>query len=150
MIAGVRALAVVIVLGTAASAAPRKPAPPTKAQLAAIQLASNWLAALPNAATPPLTANPFFAVIYDDKGTPCPPASDAKCLRAKLAAKGAPHVWMHTLGGPLAAERARLADKAAIVIELDEGCDGVENQTLIVTKAGKVGAVMAQTTECSE
>ena len=57
---------------------------------------------------------------------------------------------MHTLSGPLDAQRARLADKAAIVIELDEGCDGIENQTLIVTRAGSVSAVMAQTIECSE
>ena len=145
-----RALAVVVLLGATASAGPHKPAKPTKAQLAAIQLASKWLAALPSAATAPLTAKPFFAVIYDDGGTPCPPASDAKCLQDKLRPKGAPHVWMHTLGGPLDAQRERLADKAAIVIELDEGCDGIENQTLIVTKAGKVSAVMAQTTECSE
>jgi hypothetical protein len=145
-----RALAIVAVVGTAASAAPNKPTKPTKAQLAAIQLASKWLAALPGAETPPLTATPFFAVIYDDKGTPCPPASDTKCLREKLAAKGQPHVWMHTLSGPLGAQRARLTDKAAIIVELDEGCDGTENQTLIVTKAGKVTAVMAQTTECSE
>ena len=89
-------------------------------------------------------------MIYDDKGTPCPPASDAKCLHDKLAAKGDPHVWLHTLGGPLDAQRDKLADKAAIVIELDEGCDGSENQTLIVTKAGKVNAVMAQTIECNE
>ena len=145
-----RALAVIVVLGSGASAAPHKATKPTKAQLAAVQLASKWLAALPDAATASLTAKPFFAVIYDDSGTPCPPANDAKCLRDKLKAKGTPHVWLHTLGGPLDAQRARLADKAAIVIELDEGCDGVENQTLIVTKAGKVTAVMAQTTECSE
>jgi hypothetical protein len=146
----VRVLAIIVVLGTAVSAAPHKPAKPTKEQLAAIQLASKWLAALPNGATAPLTAKPFFAVIYDDKGTPCPPASDAKCLHDKLAAKGDPHVWLHTLGGPLDAQRDKLADKAAIVIELDEGCDGSENQTLIVTKAGKVNAVMAQTIECNE
>ena len=43
-----------------------------------------------------------------------------------------------------------MATKRLAVIELDEGCDGTETQTLIVTKAGKVTAVMAQTTECSE
>ena len=145
-----RALAVVVVIATAASAAPHGRSKPTKAQLEAIQLASKWLAALPNAATAPLTAKPFFAVIYADEGTPCPPASDAKCLREKLAPKGTPHVWMHTLGGPLKSQHTRLADRTAIVIELDEGCDGTENQTLIVTKGGKVSAVMAQTTECSE
>jgi hypothetical protein len=147
---GVRVLAIVVGLCAVASAAPRKPVKPTKEQVAAIQLASKWLAALPNGATAPLTAKSFFAVIYDDKGTPCPPASDTKCLHDKLAAKGDPHVWMHTLSGPLAAQRDKLADKSAIVIELDEGCDGSENQTLVVTKAGKVSAVMAQTIECSE
>ena len=144
-----RALAILLVVAATASAAPHR-AKPTKAELDAIQLATKWLAALPNGATTPLTARAFFAVIYDDEGTPCPPATDAKCLHDKLAAKGTPHVWMHTLGGPLKAQHARLADKAAIVIELDEGCDGTENQTLIVTKAGKVSAVMSQTTECSE
>ena len=145
-----RALVVVVVIATAASAAPHRRAKPTKAQLEAIELASKWLAALPNAATVPLTAKPFFAVIYDDGGAPCPPANDAKCLREKLAPKGTPHVWMHTLFGPLKAHRARLADQTTIVIELDEGCDGTETQTLIVTKAGKVSAVMSQTIECSE
>src|SRR5690349_8026434 len=99
-----RELAIVAMIASAAVAAPRKPARPTKAQLAAIQLASQWLAALPSGATGPLTARPFFAVIYDDKGTPCPPTSDARCLRDKLAAKGTPHVWLRTLAGPLGAQ----------------------------------------------
>ncbi len=145
-----RALAVLVVIANTASAAPHGRVKPTKAQLEAIQLASKWLAALPKDVTAPLTAKSFFAVIYGDDGTPCPPASDAKCLREKLAPKGTPHVWMHTLGGPLKAQRARLVDRTTIVIELDDGCDGTETQTLIVTKAGKVTAVMAQTTECSE
>jgi hypothetical protein len=135
-----------------ASAKPRRPPPPTKAQLAAIRLARSWLAALPNGvdAIAPLTAKPFFAVIYDDAGTPCPPASDAACLRTKLAPEGKPHIWGNTLGGPLLAERARLHDASTIVVELDGGCDGTESQTLVVTKRGKVLAVLAQTIACNE
>jgi hypothetical protein len=138
-----------------AGPAPRhaaKPTKPTKAEVAAIGLARDWLAALPAspAALARITAKPFFAVIYKDAGTPCPPAADATCLRDQLAPQGTPHIWRHTLGGPLAAQRARLADKTAIVVELDNGCDGTENQTLVVTKAGKVTAVMMQIVDCSE
>jgi len=141
-----------IVLVTTADAKPArkpKPTPPTKAQLAAIQLASDWLAALPTN-TAKLTGRPFFAVIYADEGTPCPPSDNATCLRDKLVAKGKPRLWRHTLGGPLAAQAKKLEDRAAIVVELDEGCDGTENQTLIVVKNKKVAAVMAQTATCSE
>lgn len=147
-----RVLLVALVAAAPATAKPQRPKPPTKAELAAIQLARDWLAALPKgaSASAPLTAKAFFSVIYDDQGTPCAPASDAVCLRAKLAPKGAPHVWRHTLGGPLLAQHTRLADTAAIVVELDDGCDGTESQTLVVTKRGKVVAVMAQTVECSE
>ena len=138
-----------IVLVATADAKPKRPTPPTKAELAAIQLASDWLAALPTNAAK-LTGKPFFAVIYADEGTPCPPSTTATCLHDKLAAKGKPHLWRHTLGGPLAAQAKKLEDKAAIVVELDEGCDGTENQTLIVVKNKKVTAVMAQTATCSE
>lgn len=145
-----RALLLIVLVATA-DAKPRtqKPAPPTKAQLAAIQLASAWLAALP---TDPakLTGKPFFAVIYTDEGTPCPPSTTTTCLRDKLAAKGKPRLWRRTLGGPLVAQTKKLEDRAAIVVELDEGCDGTENQTLIVVKNKKVMAVVAQIATCSE
>jgi hypothetical protein len=143
-----RALLLIVLVATA-DAKPKKVTPPTKAQLAAIQLASDWLAALPTNAAK-LTGKPFFAVIYAEEGTPCPPSDNATCLRDKLAAKGKPRLWRHTLGGPLAAQTKKLEDKAAIVVELDEGCDGTENQTLIVVKNKKVTAVMAQTATCSE
>lgn len=147
----VRALLLVVLVATADAKPPRRkqPTPPTKAQLAALQLASDWLAALP---TDPakLTGKPFFAVIYADEGTPCPPSNNTTCLRDKLVAKGKPRLWRHTLGGPLVAQTKQLEDKAAIVVELDEGCDGTENQTLIVVKNKKVTAVMAQTATCSE
>ncbi len=125
----------------------KKPAPPTKAQLAAIDIAGAWLAKLPTGAP---VGKPFFAVLYDDTGTRCPPSDNATCLQTKLVAVGKPHIWRHTLGGPLAAEAKRLEDKAAIVVELDEGCDDTENQTLIVVKNTKVIAVMGQTATCSE
>jgi hypothetical protein len=143
-----RALLLIVLVATA-DAKPKKVTPPTKAQLAAIQLASDWLAALPTNAAK-LTGKPFFAVIYADDGMPCPPSDNATCLHDKLAAKGKPHLWRHTLGGPLVAQTKKLEDKAAIVVELDEGCDGTENQTLIVVKNMKVMAVMAQTANCSE
>ena len=138
---------IVLVLVAAADAKPRKSAPPTRLQQAAIDLATAWLAKLPTGA--PVT-KPFFAVIYDDEGTPCPPSDNATCLKDKLAAKGKPHIWRHTLGGPLAAQAKKLDDKSSIVVELDEGCDGTENQTLIVVKAKTVIAVLAQTATCSE
>jgi hypothetical protein len=143
-----RALLLIVLVATA-EAKPKKPIPLTKAQLAAIQLATDWLAALPTN-TAKLTGKPFFAVIYADEGTPCPPSDNATCLRDKLAAKGKPHLWRHTLGGPIAAQTKKLEDKAAIVVELDEGCDGTDNQTLIIVKNKKVTAVMAQTATCSE
>ena len=142
-------LALLVVL--LAATADAKPKPPlTKAQTAAIKLATDWLAALPNNATAKLTAKPFFAVIYGEEDTPCPPSDNPTCLHDKLAPKGKPHLWQHTLGGPLAAQAKRLADKAAIVVELDEGCDGTENQTLVVVKGKLVAAVLAQTATCSE
>jgi hypothetical protein len=139
-----RALMILLVATAAAEA--KKPPPPTKAQLAAIQLASDWLAA-PN--SPKLTGKPFFTVVYGEAGkVEC---NAAACLKDKLAAKGKPHLWKRNLGGPLAAAKLKiLDDKAAIVVELDEGCDGTENQTLIVVKNKKVTAVLAQTAACSE
>jgi hypothetical protein len=144
-----RALLLIVLVTTADAKPAKKPTPPTKAQLAAIQLATDWLAELPTN-TAKLTGKPFFAVIYADEGTPCPPSDNVTCLRDKLAAKGKPHLWRHTLGGPLVAQTKKLDDKAAIVVELDEGCDGTDNQTLIVVKNKKVTAVMAQTATCSE
>jgi hypothetical protein len=144
-------LLLVVATATTAYAKPKKPAPLTKAQTAAIRLATDWLAALPNNATAKLTAKPFFAAIYGEEQTPCPPSDNPTCLHDKLAPRGKPHLWLHTLGGPLAAAQAkRLADKAAIVVELDEGCDGTENQTLVMVKGKLVTAVLAQIATCSE
>jgi hypothetical protein len=136
---------VLLILLATSTAQAKKPPPPTKAQLAAIQLASDWLAS--NNAK--LIGKPFFTVIYGEDGkVDC---NAIGCLHDKLAAKGKPHLWKRNLSGPLATAKLKLLDdKAAIIVELDEGCDGTENQTLIVTKNKKITAVLAQTTACSE
>jgi hypothetical protein len=61
-------------------------------------------------------------------------------------------IWHRTLGGPLAAQLAHLTmlARGAIIFELDEGCDGTSNQTLVVVKAKQVSAVLAQTATCTE
>ncbi|MEO8552322.1 MAG: hypothetical protein ABI678_20235, partial [Kofleriaceae bacterium] len=58
----------------------------------------------------------------------------------------------HTLGGPLAARAAKIDQlaKGGIVVQLDEGCDGTDNQLLIVVKGKLVIGAFAQRYACSE
>src|SRR3569833_2985216 len=125
----VRIALVLACLAATAHAKPaaRKPKPPSKAALAL----SDEAAACPETATA-------------DKGLPC--------LHDKVSPKGKAALWRHTRGGPLAAHQKTIDQlaKGAIVVEFDEGCDGTENQLLVVVKGKQVIGAFAQTTSCNE
>lgn len=154
-----RALLLVAALAAPAAAKPKlKVLKPTKAEQAAVDLAADWVAKLAESAPAArkLTAPKLVSLALTDQAEPCPEATTADrglaCFHAKVTPKGKPTVWRHTLGGPLAgraAEIDRLA-KGGVVVQLDEGCDGTENQLLIVVKNKLVTAAFAQTYGCSE
>jgi hypothetical protein len=142
---------------TASAGANTKPKlrPPTKAEQAALDLATEWVAKL--AGDPrSLTSPKLVSIALTDEAGPCPMATSAArglpCLQANVTPKGKPTIWRHTLGGPLAAHAATINQlaKGAIVVQLDEGCDGSDNQLLLVIKNKLVIGVFAQTYECSE
>lgn len=141
-----------------AKPAARKPKPPTKAEAAALQLATEWVDKLGHAVAEvrPLTAPRFTALALTDEAPACPETTTADkglaCLHDKVAPKGKAALWRHTLGGPLAAHQKTIDQLArgAIVVEFDEGCDGTENQLLVIVKAKQVIGAFAQTAACSE
>jgi hypothetical protein len=165
-----RALGLVVAVALGGTASAGKP---TDAQ--ARKATSDWIAAMHFDKSAPLdaaklVATPFFAVAYSDAGATCAEATATKpddlskalaCLQDHLAPKGRPKVWTHkstqNLGGPLH-QHARRIDalrKTATLVELDEGCDGTENDVILaVTKDAKMGArvvaVFAQTVTCDE
>ena len=141
-----------------AKPAARKPKPPTKAELAALQLATEWVDKLGHAVAEvrSLTAPRFTALALTDEAPACPETTSADkglpCLHDKVAPKGKAALWRHTLGGPLAAHQKAIDQLArgAIVVEFDEGCDGTENQLLVIVKGKQVIGAFAQTAACSE
>lgn len=147
-----------LVATAAAKPAARKPKPPSKTELAALQLATDWVDKLGHAVAEakPLTAPRFTALALTDDAPACPETTSADkglpCLHDKVSPKGKAHLWHHTLGGPLAAHQKAIDQvaKGAIVVELDEGCDGTENQLLVIVKGKQVIGAFAQTTACSE
>lgn len=154
-----RALVLVAALSGSAVAKPKpKLVKPTKAEQAALDLASDWVAKLAESTTAArkLTSPKLVSVVLTDEAAPCPETKSADrglaCLHDKLSAKGKPALWRHTLGGPLAkhvTDIDRLA-KGAVVVQIDEGCDGTENQVLLVIKDKLVIGAFAQTYGCSE
>ena len=156
----VRIALVLACLASAAHAKPaaRKPKPPTKAEQAALQFATDWVDKLGHAVgeAKPLTAPRFTALALTDEESPCPETTTADkglpCLHDKVSPKGKAAVWRHTLGGPLASHQKTIDQlaKGAIVVEFDEGCDGSENQLLVIVKGKQVIAAFAQTASCSE
>ena len=145
---------------------------PTDGQ--AKKTATAWIAAMhfggDGKPDPSSTATPLFAAAYDDNGATCPETTATTadaigkllgCLHDKIAPKGKPKVWTkksaQNLGGPIAAHAKRLTAlrKAAALVELDEGCDGMENQVILAITNDKkhglrVAAVVAQTVTCGE
>ncbi|MEO6771843.1 MAG: hypothetical protein ABI467_02345 [Kofleriaceae bacterium] len=156
----VRAWLLVALAGATAAARPtrRKPKPPSRSELAALQLATSWVDKLGHAAAEarPLTASRFTALALTDETTACPQTATAgpglTCLHDKVSPTGKAAVWGHTLGGPLAAHQTSIDHLArgAIVVQFDEGCDGTENQVLVIVKGKQVIAAFAQTISCSE
>jgi len=156
----VRIALVLACLAATAHAKPaaRKPKPPSKAELAAFQLATDWVDKLGHAVAEakPLTAPRFTALALTDEAAACPETATADkglpCLHDKVSPKGKAALWRHTLGGPLAAHQKTIDQlaKGAIVVEFDEGCDGTENQLLVVVKGKQVIGAFAQTTSCNE
>jgi hypothetical protein len=153
-----RALVLFALCSTAyAKPAARKPKPPSKAELAALQLATDWVDKLGHAVAEakPLTAPKLvsLAVISEDiacRGTTAD--QGLPCFHDKVSPKGKAAIWRHTLGGPLA-QQQKLIDqtaRGAIVVEFDEGCDGTENQLLVIVKGKQVVGAFAQVTSCSE
>jgi hypothetical protein len=155
-----RAWLLIACVATTAYAKPasRKVKPPSKAELAALQLATDWVDKLGHAASEArtLTAQRFTALALTDDGVACPETTTADkgvaCLHDKIAPKGKAVLWRHTLGGPLAKHQKTIDQLArgAIVVEFDEGCDGTENMLLVVVKAKQVIGAFAQTASCSE
>jgi hypothetical protein len=155
-----RALLLVAAVATVASAKPaaKKLKPPSKAELAALQLATDWVDKLGHAVAEakPLSAPRFTALALTDDGAVCPETTSADkglpCLHDKVSPKGKAALWRHTLGGPLAGHQKTIDQlaKGAIVVELDEGCDGTENQLLVIVKGKQVIGAFAQTASCSE
>jgi len=155
-----RASLLIACLAGVANAKPaaRKPKPPTKTELAALQLATDWVDKLGHATAEvrPLTAPRFTALALTDEAAACPETTTADkglaCLHDKVSPKGKAALWRHTLGGPLAAHQKTIDQLArgAIVVEFDEGCDGSENQLLVIVKGKQVIAAFAQTAACSE
>jgi hypothetical protein len=158
-----RALLIVCLLG--APAAAKRPPRLDQAAAAAQQVVEQWVTAMhfgsgrPSATS--LTQTPFFSIAATDDATPCAEttaktpaqlATALACLHDHIAPKGTAKIWHRTLGGPLAAQLAHLTmlARGAIIFELDEGCDGTSNQTLVVVKAKQVSAVLAQTATCTE
>src|SRR3569623_2252897 len=151
-----------VLAGLAATAhakpAARKPMPPSMAELAAFQLATYWGDKLGHAVAEakPLTAPRCTALARTDEAAACPETATADkglpCLHDKVSPKGKAALWRHTLGGPLAAHQKTIDQlaKGAIVVEFDEGCDGTENQLLVVVKGKQVIGAFAQTTSCNE
>lgn len=162
-----------LLVGLFASTADAKKGPHslTRSEVAAQQVAEQWIAAMhfatgPQAATSATSASsmtqiPFFSIAATDESTPCAGTTASTraavvtslaCLREHIAPKGTTRLWHRTLGGPLAAQLKHLAvlAKGAIIFELDEGCDGTSNQTLVVVQGKKVTAVLAQTAACTE
>jgi hypothetical protein len=155
-----RAWLLIACLAGAAHAKPvaKKPKPPSKTELAALQLATEWVDKLGHAVAEarPLTAPRFTALALTDDGIACPETTTADkgllCLHDKVSPKGKAAIWRHTLGGPLAAHQKAIdaLARGAIVVELDEGCDGTENQLLVIVKGKQVVGAFAQTASCSE
>lgn len=154
-----RALVLLALCSTAyAKPAARKPKPPSKAELAALQLATDWVDKLGHAVSEvrPLTAPRFTSLALTDDGPACPETTTADkglpCLHDKVSPKGKAALWRHALGGPLAAHQKTIDQLArgAIVVEFDEGCDGTENLLLVIVKGKQVIAAFAQTASCSE
>jgi hypothetical protein len=159
-----RALLLMALFASTADAK-RRPPPLTKSERAAQQVAEQWIAAMhfgggAQAATP-LTHAPFYSVAVTEETTPCAEATattkaaiagSLACLHDHIAPKGAVRLWHRTLGGPLAAQLEHLTvlAKGAIVFELDEGCDGTSNQTLVVVQGPQVKAVLSQVAACTE
>jgi hypothetical protein len=160
MVRALLVVAVVAATATVASAKPaaRKPKPPSKAEQAALQLATDWVDKLGHAVAEvrTLTAPRFTALALTDDGPACPETTTADkglpCLHDKVSPKGKAAIWRHTLGGPLAAHQKTIDQVArgAIVVEFDEGCDGTENQLLVIVKGKQVVGAFAQTAACSE
>ena len=160
-----RVLLIVCLLAEIADARKRPPPKLSTSEAAAQTVVTRWITEMhfgggPQAATS-LTQTPFFSIAATDDATPCAEAtaktpaalaSSLACLHDHIAPKGTPKVWHRTLGGPLAAQMKRIAElaKGSIIFELDEGCDGTSNQTLVVVKGKQVSAVLAQTAACSE
>ncbi len=160
-----RAFAILILLASTADAKRPPPPKPSKAEAAAQAIAKQWLAAMhfgsgKHAATA-LTQVPFFSIAATDDSTPCAETTaktaaqlDAAlgCLHDHIAPKGEPKIWHRTLGGPLAAQMKTIAElaKGSILFEIDEGCDGTSNETIVVVHGAKVSAVLAQTAACTE
>lgn len=151
-------LLIACLAGTAhAKPVAHKPKPPTKAELAAMQLATDWVDKLGHAVSEakPLTAAKLTSLAFSE-GDPLCRAMTADqglpCFHDKVSPKGKAAVWRHTLGGPLAAQQ-KLIDqlaRGAVVVEFDEGCDGTENQVLVIVKGKQVIGAFAQVTGCSE
>ncbi len=150
------ALLLVAALAGSADAKPSsKPPPPTKAEQAALALAAEWIAKLADGPRS-LTSPKLISIAFTDQTATCPMTGSAArglpCLQTNVTPKGKPTIWRHTLGGPLVAHAATINQLArgGIVVQLDEGCDGSENQLLLVIKNKLVIGVFAQTYECSE
>ena len=152
-----RAFVLVAALAGGADAKPKlKPLQPTKAEQAALELAAEWVGKLSDGPRN-LTSPKLVSIAFTDANTACPMAASAArglpCLQTNLKPKGKPAIWRHTLGGPLVAHAAKinqLARGGGIIVQLDEGCDGTENQLLLVIKDKLVIGAFAQTYECSE
>ncbi|MDB4959079.1 MAG: hypothetical protein JWO36_6648 [Myxococcales bacterium] len=140
--------------------------------------ATDWIAAMQLKGDEPikldaavaLTATTMYAVAYDDDGAKCAettataPAAITKtltCLRQHVAPSGKPKIWTRKsalhLSGPLLRHAKQIAAlaKSATVVELDDGCDGMESWVVLaVTKDAKnvarVSAVLAQHMTCGE
>ncbi|CAN5246129.1 hypothetical protein BH11MYX1_BH11MYX1_35380 [soil metagenome] len=163
-----RALVIVCVVcsSVATAGAKKRPAQLGKAEAAAQKVAEQWIIAMHFGGGKPaataLTQTPFFSIAAtDDNATPCAEtpattggqlAAALACLHDHIAPKGTAKVWHRTLGGPLAAQTKHIAElaKGSIIFELDEGCDGTSNQTLVIVKGKQVSAVLAQTAACTE
>src|SRR3978361_673693 len=111
-----------------AKPAARKPKPPSKTELAALQLATDWVDKLGHAVAEvrTLTAPRFTALALTDEGPAAPDTTTADkglpCLHDKVSPKGKAALWRHTLGGPLTAHQKTIDQVArgAIVVEFDE------------------------------
>ena len=152
-----RALVLVAALASSANAKPKvKRIPLTKAEQAAIDLAAQWVAKLADGPRS-LTSPKLVSIAFTDQTATCPMAATAArglpCLQTNVTPKGKPTIWRHTLGGPLVAHAAtinQLAKGGGVVVQLDEGCDGSENQVLLVIKNKLVVGAFAQTYDCTE